>query len=434
MTSTSPTPTIITVTIESVAFGGKGVARLDGKVYFVEDGIAGDVVRVQVTKDSGRYAEGTIVGILTPSPHRGPSPCQWSTSCGGCQWMGVPYEKQLEWKRQFVVTSLSRIGKIDHATPMEIYGSPDALAYRNRIFVRGLVQPGQPVVMGYFRRSTRDLVPITKCAIASPALNAAMSAIESLKFPSTQELRFRMELQEIPEGGDRNIVLTLYPPEKVTPGLDPLLAAIRQLPMVAWAGYLSDLPSAPTLPFEAGVLRYATRPGLFQQVNLQLNQKLREWVHQRVEAAKPARVLDLFCGSGNLSLQLADGRRYVEGIEFSKRAIETALGNVAVNRLFNTNYLSGDTEKHLWKCARAGERFDMVIADPPREGMYGALIPLMKIAPARVIYVSCDPATLARDLASLCKSTYKIIEIAAFDFFPNTYHVETVVLLGLVKP
>ena len=423
----------ISLAIDSVAFGGKGVGRVDGKVYFVEDAIAGDEVRAEVTRDNGRYADAKAVELLKRSPFRGASSCPWSDECGGCQWMGVSYERQLEWKRQFVVSALSRIGKLEQQVVFPIYGSSRQLAYRNRIFLRGIIAPGKKIEIGYFRKGTRELVRIEQCAIAVDPVNSVVEAIRNMDIPVTDAVKFRIELQELPPATGPNVVISLYPPESRTPALDPFLASLKKLPQVRWAGYIADLPSAPTVLFEEGVLNYSTQPGQFQQVNVGLNHKMRDWVRERAEKMNPGRVLDLFCGSGNLSLQLADGKRIVQGIEYSKRAIEVAQFNVASNGLRNASYYAGDTEKHLWKCAKTGEKFDLVIADPPREGMFESLIPLMKILPQTIIYVSCDPTTLARDLSSLCKSNYRIDEIAAFDFFPNTYHVETAVVLKRIS-
>lgn len=430
------------VEVTAVAFGGKGIGRVDGKVFFVADAVPGDVVDIEVTGDSGRYADAKITRFATPSGLRGKSPCAYSERCGGCQWHGIPYEQQLAWKRQFVETALGRIGKVEASVPVAISGSPETLEYRNRIFVRGVFASDGGITFGYFRRGSRDLVPIDRCAIAATTINRVLANLGSAKFSRPPALRtptpYRMELQEIPPqpdasgqtGGDPQVVITVYPPSPDCRDLDAFVEGLRQTEGVFWAGLIKDLKTAPLVAFDEDRQRiYHTRPGQFQQVNVRHNRTVRSLVHELVEVYNPTRILDLFCGSGNLSLGLCRSDRYVEGIEFSEAAIATARENVRINKVTNALYLSGSSEKHLWKCAKKGERFDVVIADPPREGMFKDLIPLQKIGARAIIYVSCDPATLARDLGALIRGGYQLKSVRAFDFFPNTWHVETVAVL-----
>lgn len=423
---------IITATITSMAYGGKGIARVDGKVVFIDGAIPGDVVDASLVEDKGRYADALLVALREPSPLRGPSPCPVSDACGGCQWQGVPYEQQLLWKRGFVEAALQRIGKLpgDTAPALEMFASPSTQAYRNRVLIRLHVQEDGRVELGYFRRGTHQLVPIDRCAIAASAINAGIAALSTLSDKAFAGLRVRIELQEVEEPAGQ-LVLTLYPSDGASRLVEEFAARVRTLPLVHWAGLVFDLPEAPLVPLESDLgIRFLTQPGQFQQVNLALNRVLRRLVRDHVEAVQPTRVLDLFCGSGNLSLPLANGVRYVEGAESNKKAIGCAKQTAALNGITGTVYLAGDAEKHLWKCSKAGETFDLVILDPPRQGMYRGMIPLKNLAPAHIIYVSCDPTTLARDLGALCKKDrYQVDRLVALDFFPNTHHVETVAFL-----
>lgn len=430
-------PRLNDVAVSAVAFGGKGIGRVDGKVFFVADAVPGDVVDVEVVEDSGRYADARVVAIKSPSGLRGPSPCRFSDQCGGCQWQGIPYENQLAWKRQFVETALGRIGRVDVPLVIPVSGSGATLDYRNRIFLRGVFASDGSITFGYFRRGSRDLVRIDRCAIARPAINELLGHLGRARFSRPDSLRaatpYRMEIQEIPpqsEGASPQVVISVYPPDPKCRDLDAFVDGLRGLPGVFWAGFIKDLKDAPLVLFDehAGV-KYHTRAGQFQQVNVAHNRLVRRLVHEIVEGYKPDRVLDLFCGSGNLSLGLCREGRYVEGIEFSEAAIATARENVRINKIPNALYLSGSSEKHLWKCAKKGERFDVVIADPPREGMYKDLIPLQKIGARAIVYVSCDPATLARDVGALMRGGYELKFVRAFDFFPNTWHIETVAVL-----
>lgn len=418
--------------VEAMAYGGNGIARLDGKVLFVEAAVPGDLIDAKITQDKGRYASATIECLREPSPLRGPSPCAFSNECGGCQWQGISYDQQLEWKRSFVAAALQRIGKLpgETAPPVELIPSPEHQNYRNRILIRMHVAADGHIDLGYFRRGTHELVPITDCRIAAPRLNQCLSSIRNLNLNEFGGLRARIELQEIALPNSQ-ITLTVYPGDGGRPAATALVSVLRTLPHVAWAGLVFDLESAPLLPFEQDLgIQYLTQAGQFQQVNLPLNRVLRRLVREYAESVKAQRVLDLFCGSGNLSLPLANGKRYVEGIEANKKAIKCANATVDMHQLTEVLYLAGDAEKHLWKCSKAGEKFDLVILDPPRQGMYQGMIPLKNLSPEHIIYVSCDPTTLARDLGALCKKdSYRIERLVALDFFPNTYHIETVAFL-----
>lgn len=412
------------LTIESMAYGGKGVARHEGKVYFVSDAVMGDVLEARIVADKGRYAEAEVARLVTPSPHRGPAPCAYASDCGGCQWQGIPYDDQLAWKKSFVVSSLTRIGKLPDGLEVQILGSPTALDYRNRILLRIHVTEAGEVRAGYFRRESRELVPITRCAIARPAVNRVVERIAALPLGSLPPMKIRCELQEIlPEAG-RDVVATVFPAEGGDDAVNAFVNVLGAMPEIHWVGHVHALKDAPLVGYDEGQL---TMPGQFQQVNVAHNRTLKRLVKAMVDDAQPQRILDVFCGAGNLSLQLADGRRYVEGVELNRTAIAIARRSVDALMLSGATYLAGDAEKHLWKCARGGERFDLVILDPPRQGMYGGMVPLKKIAPKDVIYVSCDPTTLSRDLAYLMrKDLYRLESVTALDFFPNTYHVETV--------
>lgn len=427
--------------IEGMAYGGKGIARLElpgsepgagggGKVFFVKDAIEGDIVEARVTSDEGRYGEAEITALLQPSPHRGPAPCPVAGTCGGCQWQGVTYERQLAWKRSFIESALRRIGGMtEDFAGLEVLPSPAQLHYRNRILVRAHLNTDRDggLQLGYFQRGSRVLVPISACAIAAPVLNTCLERLGAEDWSSWAPLTARLELQEIPQ--TQEVVITVYPAEGQRADHAAFAARLGQLPGVAWAGLVFDLRNAPPVVFDRQFGRdFSTRPGQFQQVNLALNHVLRGLVRDYAEAVGARRLLDVFCGSGNLSLPLADGQRYVEGVEANQMAIAMAKHNAA--GIANVTYLVGDAEKHLWKCSRAGERFDLVILDPPRQGLYKGMVPLKNLAPDHILYVSCDPTTLARDLGYLLrKKTYELVQVKGLDFFPHTYHVETVAIL-----
>lgn len=420
--------------IDSTAFGGKGVARHDGKVVFVEDAIEGDVVHAALIEDNGRYATAKTLQVTSASPWRGTSPCSFSSECGGCQWQGVPYDQQLIWKKSFVTSALQRIGKLGDDITCEMIGSPASQEYRNRIMVRARLQTDGTFVVGYFKRGSRDFVGIDRCLIAHPRLNEFIGRLLALRVATSpsEEIRFRFEMQHIPSIAttEPHLLLTVYEPDHGKLSATDLARELTRAGGVLWAGSIKNIDKSAFVRYESDLdIEFHTAAGLFQQVNVPHNHIARRLVLETAKRLKSKTVLDIFCGSGNLSLALAKAGMIVHGVEYSKRAIECALFNCEKNRLQTASYTSGDTEKFLLRDAKANKTYDLVIADPPREGMFKSLSALMALTPKHIIYVSCDPTTLARDLGVLCKKDYKILELKALDFFPNTYHVESFVVL-----
>jgi len=437
------TEPLVEIRVESMAFGGKGVGRQDGKVYFIEDGIEGDLAEVVVTEATPRYNECRITKLIEPSPHRGKSMCPVSDVCGGCQWQGVPYPKQIEWKKNFVVNALRRIGKVGEAIEVEVQPSPRDNSYRNRIFVRARISTTGELSIGYFKRGSRDFIPISNCAIAVTRINDFIEQLKILSFREEcarqniqKEIRFRFEIQDVPSkiDSESHILLTVYETDDQSFPAKLIVDQFSKISSVLWCGTSDQLHAAPPVIFEthAGI-SFHTSAGIFQQINIDHNHTARSLVTETVREISPKSILDIYCGSGNLSLQLADGSRSIEGVEFSKRSIEIAKYNVEKNNLTNIQYFAGDTEKFLWRAAKQGLEYDLIIADPPREGMFKALIPLMKLKAKHILYISCDPTTLSRDLSSLCKRDYRVARFISLDFFPNTYHIESFVVLERVK-
>lgn len=425
---------LIELAVDGIAYGGKGIARVDGKVFFVNDAVPGDRVSARIVKDDTRYAEADTETLLTPSPFREPPACKKAAECGGCQWMGVPYEKQLEWKKSFVVSALTRIAKLPPGFDVATFGAPAVTDYRNRVLLRLRWSPERGAELGYFKRHSRDLVPIETCPIAAPPLNKIITALNALDLRTLPQFKARIELQELDtanEASEPSVVVTIFHADGPESASKSLSEKIAKIPGVAWAGQVFELENAPLFPFDQQFgIDFHTRPGQFQQINVPMNRVMRRLVKERADALSPRRILDVFCGSGNLSLPLAGPGRTVEGVEANRHAIAVAKHNVTANGLNGMVYVSGDAERHLWNCERSGQKFDLVILDPPRQGMHAGMVPLKNIAPQSIMYVSCDPTTLARDLGHLLRQdTYRLREVMALDFFPNTYHVETLAIL-----
>jgi 23S rRNA (uracil1939-C5)-methyltransferase len=441
--------------IDSVAFGGKGIARSEGKVYFVDDTVPGDQVDVEVYDDQTRYASARVIHWSQRSPIRGPSGCDYSDHCGGCQWQEIKADDQLTWKKSFLESSIKRIGRLKGEsiteeslevraadTGTQITASSQQQEYRNRVLFRVRVTKEGFFQAGYFKRGSREFVHVTRCSIADPTINRFIRELSQLDWKSlgsSSELRFRFEVQVIPTSdresleSKKSVVVSVYDPEG-DPSVDGLKISrlIASNETVQWCGQVSKLADAPFLFFENDLgINFFTSPGLFQQVNLPMNRVLRRKVISFTQALVPkaGRILDLCCGSGNLSLPLTKLGYSVVGVEFSKKSIECAKHNQTQNSILNAEYIAGDAEKFLLKACRDKDSYDVVILDPPRQGMYKAMTHLASLNPKVIIYVSCDPTTLARDVGALAKHGYRLKSLEAMDFFPNTYHVESLAVL-----
>ncbi len=417
----------VRIKIDSQAYGGYGVGRHEGRVLFVKDTVQGDEVDVVLEDVKKNFAFASVVSYVKKSSLRIDSDCPYDKTCGGCQWLSIPYESQLAFKEQFLVDALKRIGQITLENKAKLH-STDPRYYRNRILLRGTIHEKGSVQVGFMEESTHNQVPIKHCLNVHPHINSFIEKISSHITRSPAQ-KFRLEVQVLPalEKSEKSLLLVLHSLQ----GIGSLKDLKKELEKDAhWIGFSTELKDAPLFLFEEDLERkFYTTAGAFQQVHVDLNHKVRRLIKDFVELNKLNSVLDLFCGSGNLSLAL-DAK--VEGVEQSFPSIRIAQENIRINQLASHKYLCIASHKHLEKLVREKKTFDLIVADPPRKGMKECLFFIQELKPKFMIYMSCDPMTLARDLKEL-KSSYEIIQTHLFDFFPNTFHLESVVFLKLKK-
>lgn len=417
--------------IDTVAYGGKGVAKHNQKVYFIQNAIEGDDVLCRITTDKKSFAEGIAVKIVKPSPVRGTSNCTFSDSCGGCQWQGVPYVTQIKWKEKFITDALTRIAQLPIPSDFMVYPSPIENFYRNRVTLRGTIFPDGRIGVGYFRESSKEQIHVSSCNIAHQSIN---NLIESIQIMSTKSKpqKFRLEVQQLPAGGEKDLIVTLFPIDKPYSGISDFLKFIQKHPKVLWADTMDRVRlSQPYLFEEENSIQYYSSPGQFQQVNTLHNKYLREKVVQAIKRYQPQNIFDLYCGSGNLSLEIAKMGIHVIGVEFNKDSIKMARLNVQENKIYTGKYKQGDALKILNGLTTEKRNIDLLITDPPRAGMKDIIPHILRLNPKRLIYISCDPTTMARDL-KLLSTNYILKELKGFDFFPQTYHVESMAILERV--
>ncbi|WP_035055544.1 23S rRNA (uracil(1939)-C(5))-methyltransferase RlmD [Desulfuromonas sp. TF] len=425
---------ILDLNIDSLAFGGSGVGRHDGKVVFVPFTAPGDLIRCRIVREKKRFAEGEILELIEPSSARREPPCPVFGVCGGCQWQHLPYETQSRWKGEIFADTLRRQGGGEEELLRPLVRSSEEWNYRSRVQFKCL-QTDNGFVMGFYRRGSHFVVDIENCPITASPLNEALhlfrrwlpqspcpERIPQVDMAVDDENKVRIVVHAL--GSDHDALRAFLSPLAESAGFAIFIQTGRKSTIIPVVGG-EDLHIHP-LP--GGSLRLAYGPGGFAQVNLEQNRRLVEGVIAAADLTGEERVLDLFCGMGNFSLPLAQKAKEVIGVEDFEPAIEKARDNARENGLSNMSFHARTAEGAAGKLA-GGMGLDLVLLDPPRTGAYEVVRDLLSVRPAKIIYVSCDPPTLARDLKPLLHGGYRLIFSTPFDLFPQTHHTESLSLL-----
>ena len=418
--------------IESMAFQGYGVARIDGKVLFVPRSVTGDRAWIKITEEKKNYSIGEVIQIIEPSPWRTNPPCPFFDRCGGCQWQHINDSTQVILKKEILNEVLRRLGRLEDIPLFPAVPSPQPYGYRIRVQLKT-----KGKMIGYYKERSHQIVDIDHCPIAHPLVNEII-----LLLRKTSPFFFQMKEVEIdvsPEEGKG--ILILHPSSfnpKIKLSLNEFLqthSILKGMAIVGKQGFITL--GDPTLHFmvslnqqgEENVLRLQTSPGSFFQVNLEQNQTLIRTVLEFSNVMEEEKILDLYSGVGNLSLPLALMAKEVWGIEENRTAVEDARLNAERNGMKRCHFIHGRVEDILkdWK----RERPDLIVLDPPRTGCKRALDGVVRLAPRKIVYVSCEPTTFARDLWLFSENGYRLQRLALIDMFPQTYHMEAV---GLLQP
>jgi 23S rRNA (uracil1939-C5)-methyltransferase len=426
----SPGAGAIEVEVSGLSHDGRGVARLDGKTLFVAGALPGERVRARIAARHARFDEAQTLAVLQPSPERVAPPCPHYGSCGGCTLQHLDPAGQLAAHQRTLADVLARIARLAPARWLDPVPSP-AWGYRARArLAPGRVTEGGAIRLGFRREDSRRVEPVAACAVLEPALQALLEPLAAL-MASLQAPRFLHELLLAAGDGPGAAIGfdCASPPgaadlarlgdfcERHAPGL-----ALR-LPGAAWPAAAAPLAYAPC---DGLALGFA--PWHFTQANRAVNRALVASALALLDPAPGDRVLDLFCGIGNFTLALARRAAEVCGVDAGAaelaRARENAVANDIHNARFHAADLAGETASSGW----ARERWDLVLLDPPRAGA-ARLVPLLaRLAPRRICYVACDPATLARDAAALAASGYRLEAAGVLEMFPQTAHFESIAL------
>jgi 23S rRNA (uracil1939-C5)-methyltransferase len=438
--------------IDSLAYGGNGVARLDGFVVFVRRGLPGDLVRARVTKVKRNHAEALTVDVLEPGPVRVDAPCSHYPACGGCRFQDLAYEAQIEAKEAQVRDSLQRIGGLDDLPLESILPADSAFHYRNKLEYSFTNAPEGPAA-GLHRAGRWDeVLPIETCWLTTDLGNAIRNAVTDW----SREERIRAYDQKMHEGflrhlvvregrntGQALVMLVTAPGE--LPDEDHLVDVLRRFPEVRsihWA--INDRPAEVTrdLPTrliwgedaieeELCGLRFRLSPNAFLQTNTSMAARLYGLAREYAQLSGGETVYDLYCGIGAIGLTLAADALTVWGVEVSEEAVSCAIDNAALNAIGNAAFFAGDVGRSLEELHDRSGDPDVVVVDPPRAGLSGrAVRHLGRLRPRRIVYVSCNPTTLAGNVKELTGEwDYRLERVRPVDMFPHTPHVEAVALL-----
>ena len=448
---------IVTLKIEDCGIDGEGIGKADGFTVFVKDAVIGDTVRAKIMKAKKNYGYGRLEEIITPSPDRVEPKCQFARQCGGCQLQALSYEKQLEFKTSKVRGHLERIGGFTDIPMEKILGMEQPFHYRNKAqFPVGKSKDGR-IITGFYAGRTHSIIENRDCALGvtrnKEVLDRVIAHMEKFHIQpydeNTGKGLVRHVLLRYGFFTDEMMVCLIINGEKL-PGEEALVKSLRQIPEtvsvmvnvnkkrnnVILGEKVRLLWGQPYITDKIGEISYQISPLSFFQVNPYQTGRLYGKALEYAQLSGNETVWDLYCGIGTISLFLAQKAKMVRGVEIIPAAIENAKENARLNGFDNTEFFVGKAEEVLpEQFARTGERADVIVVDPPRKGCDETLLStIIKMQPDRVVYVSCDSATLARDLKYLCERGYELKKVCPVDMFPNTVSVETVVLLSHKKP
>ena len=450
---------VIEVKIEDMGVDGEGIGKADGITLFIKDAVIGDVVQAKIMKMKKSYGYARLLEVLTPSPYRVEPKCPVSRPCGGCQLQALSYDKQLEFKENKVRNNLKRIGGFTDIPMEPIAGMKEPYHYRNKAqFPIGRDKDGK-LTAGFYAARTHSLIPVDECYLGAkinePILGKILQIMEQEHIEPYDEkthtglvrhilIRFGFTTKEI-------MVCFILNGKKL-PKQEKFIAALTEIPgmtsisvnrnekdtnvimgektITIWGSdYITDY---------IGDIKYQISPQSFYQVNPAQTKVLYEKALEYAGLTGTETVWDLYCGIGTISLFLAQKAKKVFGVEIVPQAIADAKKNAALNDITNVDFFVGKAEEVYPSYVsehKEEAKAEVIVVDPPRKGCEQSLLStIVSMAPERIVYVSCDSATLARDLKYLCGHGYELKRVQAVDQFCQTGHCETVVLLSHKKP
>lgn len=444
----------ITVQIEDLTHDGAGVAKVDGYPLFIVGALPGETSEVHVMKTLKSYGFAKLIETITPSEHRVAPPCHVFDECGGCQVQHLSYEGQLLWKQQMVKNAMERIGKLN-VPVLPVKGMDNPWRYRNKSQIPFGLQDGR-VVGGFYKTRSHEIADTDICIIQSEEADDILREIKKvlgeLGIMPYEEKAHQGILRHVVVRKGRatgEIMVVLVTRKKKFKEKEDAVAAIKRiLPEVTsivqnvndektnviFGEKTMTLWGKDTIKDLIGDVRFEISARSFYQVNPEQTEVLYQQALDYAQLTGEETVIDAYCGIGTISLFLAKQAKQVLGVEIVPQAIEDAKRNAEINGFTNTYFEAGPAEEVIPKWYKEGKTADVLVVDPPRKGCDEALLQtILEQKPGRVVYVSCNPATLARDLRILEDGGYVTREVQPVDMFPQTTHCEAVAWLELKR-
>jgi 23S rRNA (uracil1939-C5)-methyltransferase len=452
---------LLELEVYGIAFGGKGIAKVNGLTVFVEKAVPMDHVLARIVKKKKQYAEARVDNLNKPSPFRVTPRCRYSGFCGGCKWQFLHYDKQLEYKQQHVMDSIERIGQIYGVPVHPTIPSPEIFEYRNKMEFScsdrrwllpeemGKSDIDQNFALGLHVPGTFYKVLDTRVCLLQPELGNRI----------LEDVRKFIRLSGVPVYGLRshigfwrfimlrhskaynqwmvNIVTSKEDQRTVQALASQLVKTYPEIVSVvnnitsrragvAMGEYEILLSGQPSIRDKIGKFEFEISANSFFQTNTQGAQRLYDTIKEYADLSGEETVVDLYCGTGAIAIFLSGAAKTVIGIEIAESAVNDSMNNCRINGISNCRFVLGDIKDKL---AEFTVTPDVMIIDPPRAGMHKDVVcKILELAPPRIVYVSCNPATMARDFGML-KESYRVLEVQPVDMFPHTYHIESVARL-----
>lgn len=444
------TSRIVQLEVEDLAFDGKAVSHLDGKVIFLKGGLPGELVEAEIFRSKPRYEEGVVRQILRKSPDRIPARCPHFEHCGGCTWQDLAYPQQLVFKKKQVADCLSHLGGLDAVPVADVLGSAEQFAYRNKMEFSFHIAMDSDFTLGLHRRGRfDDIFELERCDLQSETANRIVRCVQ--KHVRTQgipvyDVKFHrgymrfLVIREMAYSGQLmvNVVTNYGPfpePERfvaelleAAPGITTILHNQNGQRSNIANGEIEAILHGPGF-IEEQLLesRFRIHANSFFQTNSRQAENLYRTAFDLAELSAGDRVLDLYCGTGTIGILMAPRVNQVLGVELVEAAIVAARENASLNGIGNIEFLHGDVTAFLRSEGMQQSPFDLIVVDPPRAGLHPkALKRLIEIAPPKLLYISCNPATFARDAKALAAAGYELPGVKPVDMFPHTMHIELV--------
>jgi 23S rRNA (uracil1939-C5)-methyltransferase len=453
---------LLELEVYGIAFGGKGIAKVNGLTVFVEKAVPMDHVLARIVKKKKQYAEARVDNLNKPSPFRVTPRCKYSGFCGGCKWQFLHYGKQLEYKQQHVVDSIERIGQIYGVPVHPTIPSPEIFEYRNKMefscsdrrwllpeemgksdidknFALGLHVPGtfykvldtrvcllQPELGNRILEDVREFIRLSGVPVYGLRSHIGFWRFIMLRHSKAYN---QWMVNIVTSKEDQRTVQALA--DQLVKTYPEIVSVVNNITSrragVAMGEYEILLSGQPSITDRIGEFDFEISANSFFQTNTQGAQRLYDTIKEYADLSGEETVVDLYCGTGAIAIFLSGAAKTVIGIEIAESAVNDSMNNCRINGISNCRFVLGDIKDKL---AEFTVTPDVMIIDPPRAGMHKDVVcKILELAPTRIVYVSCNPATMARDLGML-KESYRVLEVQPVDMFPHTYHIESVAKLN----